>query len=211
LCGARNLHLQTPDLRRTLAQERIVLFSDQESRIEVTTRQLRSCSRFRWAVFESNQICGLERRTARGGRDSIDHAPGAHDDIANAAAGALVRVAGEPNALDIWCKRRGMTTMTQHRPLTPTRLTIEQAALERPLAKPEPARQWGLEPKPSLSAPCGGTWRGSFFAEETFMTPDTAPRPHCDQTRLAELVDRLIEQCLENPDDKEALWLLVGP
>jgi hypothetical protein len=104
-----------------------------------------------------------------------------------------------------------MTTMTQHRPLTPTRLTIEQAALERPLAKPEPARQWGLEPKPSLSAPCGGTWRGSFFAEETFMTPDTAPRPHCDQTRLAELVDRLIEQCLENPDDKEALWLLVGP
>jgi hypothetical protein len=36
------------------------------------------------------QLCGLERRTARGGRDSIDHAPGAHDDIANAVAGALV-------------------------------------------------------------------------------------------------------------------------
>jgi hypothetical protein len=34
------------------------------------------------------QIVGLERRTARGGRDSIDHGPGAHDDIANAAAGA---------------------------------------------------------------------------------------------------------------------------
>jgi hypothetical protein len=31
------------------------------------------------------QIVGLERRTARGGRDSIDHAPGAHDDVANAA------------------------------------------------------------------------------------------------------------------------------
>jgi hypothetical protein len=30
---------------------------------------------------------GLERRTARGGRDSIDHAPGAHDDLANAVAG----------------------------------------------------------------------------------------------------------------------------
>jgi hypothetical protein len=30
------------------------------------------------------QIVGLERRTARGGRDSIDHAPGAHDDVANA-------------------------------------------------------------------------------------------------------------------------------
>ena len=36
-----------------------------------------------------NQICGLERRTARGGRDSIDHAPHAHDDIANAAAGVV--------------------------------------------------------------------------------------------------------------------------
>jgi hypothetical protein len=35
------------------------------------------------------QIAGLERRTARGGRDSIDHAPGARDDVANAAAGAL--------------------------------------------------------------------------------------------------------------------------
>lgn len=36
------------------------------------------------------QLCGLERRTARGGRDSIDHAPGQHDDIANAVAGAVV-------------------------------------------------------------------------------------------------------------------------
>lgn len=36
------------------------------------------------------QLSGLERRTARGGRDSIDHAPGGHDDVINAAAGALV-------------------------------------------------------------------------------------------------------------------------
>lgn len=36
-----------------------------------------------------NQLQGLERRTSRGGRDSIDHAPGAHDDVVNAAAGAL--------------------------------------------------------------------------------------------------------------------------
>jgi hypothetical protein len=38
------------------------------------------------------QISGLERRTSRGGRDSIDHAPGGHDDVANAVAGALVLV-----------------------------------------------------------------------------------------------------------------------
>jgi hypothetical protein len=36
------------------------------------------------------QLLSLERRTARGGKDSIDHAPRAHDDLANAAAGALV-------------------------------------------------------------------------------------------------------------------------
>jgi hypothetical protein len=35
-----------------------------------------------------NQLIGLERRTARSGKDSIDHPPGAHDDIANAVAGA---------------------------------------------------------------------------------------------------------------------------
>jgi hypothetical protein len=38
----------------------------------------------------ATQLLGLERRTARGGRDSIDHASGAHDDLANAAAGVLV-------------------------------------------------------------------------------------------------------------------------
>ncbi len=40
------------------------------------------------------QLTGLERRVARGGRDSIDHLPGGHDDVANAVAGALV-VAGD--------------------------------------------------------------------------------------------------------------------
>ena len=34
-----------------------------------------------------NQIVSLERRTSRGGRDSIDHPPQGHDDIANAIAG----------------------------------------------------------------------------------------------------------------------------
>jgi hypothetical protein len=34
-----------------------------------------------------NQLLGLKRRTARGGKNSIDHAPGQHDDIANAVAG----------------------------------------------------------------------------------------------------------------------------
>ena len=36
-----------------------------------------------------NQIISLERRTARGGKDSIDHPPHHHDDLANSAAGVL--------------------------------------------------------------------------------------------------------------------------
>jgi hypothetical protein len=39
------------------------------------------------------QLVGLERRTARSGRDSIDHAPGANDDVANAVAGVVVGTA----------------------------------------------------------------------------------------------------------------------
>jgi hypothetical protein len=40
-----------------------------------------------------SQFCLLERRTARGGRDSIDHSRGAHDDVANCVAGAVVAAA----------------------------------------------------------------------------------------------------------------------
>ena len=36
------------------------------------------------------QFAALERRTARGGRDSIDHAPHSHDDLANAVALAIL-------------------------------------------------------------------------------------------------------------------------
>jgi terminase large subunit-like protein len=35
------------------------------------------------------QLCALERRTARAGRDSIDHPSGGHDDLANCVAGAV--------------------------------------------------------------------------------------------------------------------------
>ncbi|GEK72947.1 MULTISPECIES: hypothetical protein [Halomonas] len=35
------------------------------------------------------QLCNLERRTSRGGRDSIDHPAGQHDDRANAVCGLL--------------------------------------------------------------------------------------------------------------------------
>jgi hypothetical protein len=46
------------------------------------------------------QLCSLERRTARGGRDMIDHPPGAnwHDDVANAVAGVVVQTRADSNA-----------------------------------------------------------------------------------------------------------------
>jgi hypothetical protein len=41
-----------------------------------------------------NQLCGLERRVSKGGRDSIDHAPSSKDDLANAVAGAADLASG---------------------------------------------------------------------------------------------------------------------
>jgi hypothetical protein len=49
-----------------------------------------------------NQLCALERRVARGGKDSVDHAPGGHDDLPNAVAGVMVNVAGAMDSLEIW-------------------------------------------------------------------------------------------------------------
>ncbi len=49
-----------------------------------------------------DQIAGLERRVARGGRESIDHPPHGHDDLANAVAGAVALVsAGKPEPF-VW-------------------------------------------------------------------------------------------------------------
>ncbi|HKN77115.1 MAG TPA: hypothetical protein VJW94_18200 [Candidatus Acidoferrum sp.] len=39
------------------------------------------------------QFCSLERRTGRSGRDSVDHPPHSHDDLANVVAGGLVQAA----------------------------------------------------------------------------------------------------------------------
>src|SRR6516164_3182677 len=43
-----------------------------------------------------NQLVCLERRTARGSRDRVDHPRGTHDDLANAAAGAVWLASTKP-------------------------------------------------------------------------------------------------------------------
>lgn len=54
-----------------------------------------------------NQITSLERRTARGGRDSIDHPPEQLDDVANAVSGALVGVVLGWSSIDVWKRLAG--------------------------------------------------------------------------------------------------------
>jgi hypothetical protein len=49
-----------------------------------------------------NQLCNLERRTGRTGKDSIDHPPGSHDDVANAVAGAIVTGRGAAGSRCTW-------------------------------------------------------------------------------------------------------------
>jgi hypothetical protein len=57
-----------------------------------------------------SQFVGLERRTARSGRDSVDHAPNSHDDISNSVAGAVVMASSTamfvPNARMVDACRR---------------------------------------------------------------------------------------------------------
>jgi hypothetical protein len=55
-----------------------------------------------------NQLVGLERRTSRGGRDSIDHSPGGHDDLANAVAGAADFFTRAQHGGKIWVGHGGL-------------------------------------------------------------------------------------------------------
>jgi hypothetical protein len=48
------------------------------------------------------QLCSLERRTARGSRDSIDHPPGAHDDVANCIAGLAGIIHSKFGSYSLW-------------------------------------------------------------------------------------------------------------
>jgi hypothetical protein len=48
------------------------------------------------------QLLGLERHTARSGRDQIDHAPNARDDLINTACGAIVLAATRTAPIDFF-------------------------------------------------------------------------------------------------------------
>jgi hypothetical protein len=72
---------------------------------------------------------GLERRRGTSGRDRVDHPSGGHDDLSNAAAGALVAVAASHIAHRCaWCGGDCvMVCMAESRPRTSAELEQEQA------------------------------------------------------------------------------------
>jgi hypothetical protein len=82
------------------------------------------------------QLVGLERRVGRSGKDSIDHAPGGHDDLANAAAGALV------NALPLSGKK-----VVQWSSMAPRERAASVAAgIPAPAAPPKPGNRGTAHP-----------------------------------------------------------------
>lgn len=52
------------------------------------------------------ELVNLERRTAKSGKDSINHPTGGHDDLVNSAAGALVSLTGTTPTCMIYLKKR---------------------------------------------------------------------------------------------------------
>jgi hypothetical protein len=82
------------------------------------------------------QLCSLERRTARGGKDSIDHPPGNHhDDIINSAAGSLTNL-----IIEDWNGGKAVLEVARRQ------MAAEKAAGTWPFAKndkPQPiTREW---------------------------------------------------------------------
>lgn len=72
------------------------------------------------------ELSGLERRARRSGRDRVDHRPGAHDDRAVAACGALVHVAAPPST------KQGATW---GRSAAPTKKSLDERYPELHLAR----------------------------------------------------------------------------
>jgi hypothetical protein len=80
-----------------------------------------------------SQLCNLERRTARGGRDSIDHPPNGHDDVVNAVAGAVTLTFSATPQLkvsaDIVAKARRWTCRARKDRSPPQRRVVKTFAM----------------------------------------------------------------------------------
>jgi hypothetical protein len=61
-----------------------------------------------------SQLISLERRTARGGKDSIDHPPGGHDDLINSVAGLASTLLTKSDNQRFWEVMSGITDDDPH-------------------------------------------------------------------------------------------------
>jgi hypothetical protein len=84
------------------AQHRIRYAYSERDRSQIYVEALPLLTSGRARLVENKrlalQFASLERRTSPGGRDRIDHGINGHDDLANAASGALVEIATRPQA-----------------------------------------------------------------------------------------------------------------
>ena len=104
------------------------------------------------------QLSSLERRTTRFGKDSIDHPSGAHDDVANAAAGVLVlALASESSGYGL------LDAVAQMRTKFGERID-----------------KWFTTPKPK--EPVIVASRLTVTRDENLPKPDTSKCPNCGST-----------------------------
>jgi hypothetical protein len=117
------------------------------------------------------QIASLERRTARGGRDSIDHAPGAHDDISNAVAGAICGTAIAQGGAEGWLEYyRRLNEQADNAAPTKRAFGFEIAPQARRLYR---VRVPGKSPRSAsaMVAPCRCRPSGSWKCRRTTPLP----------------------------------------
>ena len=93
------------------------------------------------------QLVGLERRTARSGKDSVDHRPSSHDDLCNSAAGAVVLVAAGGGILGMVEFLKGVSDGT---------IKLDADPMARYNAPPSPQAVASTETR---ECTCGGVMR----------------------------------------------------
>ncbi len=140
------------------------------------------------------QLSALERRTARSGRDTVDHPRGGHDDIINAAALALVGVAAQPNnSAANWIEYLRREAVRAGIEVDDIRAAGPQFGFEiGPAKQPEPLFKLWM-PKPVEN----GGGRGGVMADhKKWMPRYEGERAYLDVPRAAAI------ELLEHP-----LWL----
>lgn len=140
------------------------------------------------------QLVGLERRTARGGRDSVDHSPGGHDDLANAAAGALVNVL-RPVLMQGWTELWKEQSQEADGQLLAPEQVVGRPQLDSQMAVAVEtvAPQFG-----QLGAPKKETIIGTFIQSQTVRQSDVCPNcgnPAISRTCVQGPSGSVSEQC----------------